>query len=142
MCFLLGLIEKINLTFLYFLYFCNIWSSMSCKEYKQSQQQHCLFSLVGRSFTLVYVDEKPCCSQQFVLYILQYLVLLCAWGECVDLGTQLNKHLCYSADALMKGSVFIVLRTEVVLILLALFQCCYGSVFTEEGNRQYAYILF
>ena len=79
----------------------------------------------------------------YTVYI-QYLVLLCARGERVDLGAQLDKHLRYSADALMKGSVFIVLCTEVVLILLTLFQCCYGSVFTEEENihRTYTYILF
>lgn len=74
---------------------------------------------------------------------IHYLVLLCTRGESVDLGAQLNKHLCYSADTLMKGSVFIVLCTEVVLILLTLFQCCYGSVFTEGQTiqRTYASIL-
>lgn len=34
----------------------------------------------------------------------------------------------------MKSSIFIILCTEVVIILLTLFQCCDGAVFTEKEN--------
>lgn len=66
----------------------------------------------------------------------QYLVLLCSRGESVDLWAQLNKHLCDSPDPVMKSSVFIVLGTEVVLILLTLLQCCDGAVFSEKWEHR------
>lgn len=65
-----------------------------------------------------------------------YLVLLCSRGESVDLWAQLNKHLCDSPDPGMKSSVFIVLGTEVVLILLPLLQCFYGTVFSEKKQNK------
>lgn len=36
----------------------------------------------------------------------------------------------------MKSSVFIVLGTEVVLVLLTLLQCCYGAVFSKKKKKK------
>lgn len=66
----------------------------------------------------------------------QYLVLLCSWRESVDLWAQLNKHLCYSPNPVMKSSVFIVLGAEVLIILLPLLQRSYGAVFSKENERK------
>lgn len=66
----------------------------------------------------------------------QYLVLLCSRGQSVDLWAQLNKHLCDGPNPVMKNSVFIVLGTEVVLVLLTLLQCCYGVVFSKKKKKK------
>ena len=66
---------------------------------------------------------------------LPYLVLLCPWREALDLGGQLNEHVCDGGDPGVQVNVLAVLAAEVRLVALTLLQSDDAGVFPKNGGQ-------
>ena len=62
----------------------------------------------------------PWVSDAEELWLHVYLIVLCARGQALDLGPELNKHVSYGGDARVEVFVLIVLLTEILLVSLTL----------------------
>lgn len=65
-----------------------------------------------------------------------YLMFLCAGGQTLDLGSQLNKHVSYGSDPGVEVFVLVVLRAEILLVPLTLLQTHDTSVCATSRHRQ------
>lgn len=115
------------LTFLYFLYFCSIWSSIIWKDSRRKRLWCCSCVVIA---VILWRGQLKALGHG------QYLVLLCSRGQRVDLWAQLNKHLRNGPNPVVESSVLIIFSTEVVLVLLTLLQCSYGAVFSKSINTK------
>lgn len=65
-----------------------------------------------------------------------YLILFRAWRKALSLRIQFDKSSSYSLHSGMQGSVLIVLRIEVILVILALLIGDDSNIFTNKKKSK------